>query len=163
MQDSRGFTLIELLVVIAIIGLLSSVVLASLNSSRVKSRDARRLSDIKSVSTALELYYSENKQYPICPAGNASYCAVGCGTALGSIGTDGFDSHYYPDLGAYLSPSFMKTMPSKQANVCIWYQTRNAGQGFLLAFLAEPGSNLANSSSNQNCYGPGWYCVGTNW
>lgn len=56
----RGFTLIELLVVIAIIGMLSSVVLASMNSARKKARDARRLSDAKSLQTALELYYSDN-------------------------------------------------------------------------------------------------------
>lgn len=60
----RGFTLIELLVVIAIIGILSSVVLASLNSARVKSRDSRRISDIKQIQLALELYYDSNGQYP---------------------------------------------------------------------------------------------------
>jgi type II secretion system protein G len=60
----RGFTLIELLVVIAIIGLLSSVVLASLNSARAKSRDARRISDLKQMQLALELYYDSNGQYP---------------------------------------------------------------------------------------------------
>ena len=61
----KGFTLIELLVVIAIIGILASVVLASLNSARRKSRDARRLADIKQLQVALELYFDGNSSaYP---------------------------------------------------------------------------------------------------
>ena len=62
----RGFTLIELLVVIAIIGLLSSVVLSSLNSARSKSRDARRLGDLKQLQTALELIFDDTSppEYP---------------------------------------------------------------------------------------------------
>ena len=52
-----GFTLIELLVVIGIIGVLASVVLASLNSARKKARDARRVSDIKQIQLALELHF----------------------------------------------------------------------------------------------------------
>src|SRR3989344_6530795 len=63
-RHQRGFTLIELLVVIAIIGILASVVLASLNSARVKARDARRISDIKQLQLALELYYDANQTYP---------------------------------------------------------------------------------------------------
>jgi prepilin-type N-terminal cleavage/methylation domain-containing protein len=60
----RGFTLIELLVVIAIIGVLASVVLASLNSARRKSRDARRVADIKQIQLALELYFDSKGEYP---------------------------------------------------------------------------------------------------
>jgi prepilin-type N-terminal cleavage/methylation domain-containing protein len=60
----KGFTLIELLVVIAIIGVLSSVVLASLNSARQKSRDAKRISDVKQLQLALELYFDAHRQYP---------------------------------------------------------------------------------------------------
>ncbi len=65
-SDRRGFTLIELLVVVAIIGMLAGVVLASLNSARAKGRDARRISDIKSIQTALELAYdaSSPDEYP---------------------------------------------------------------------------------------------------
>ncbi len=60
----RGFTLIELLVVIAIIGILSSVVLASLNSARKKGRDARRIADVKQIQLALELAYDASGAYP---------------------------------------------------------------------------------------------------
>lgn len=63
-KNSKGFTLIELLVVIAIIGLLASVVLLALNSARAKSRDAKRLADVRQVATALELYYNDNNAYP---------------------------------------------------------------------------------------------------
>jgi len=64
MQKRKGFTLIELLVVIAIISILASVVLASLNTAREKARDAKRISDVKQLQYALELYFDDNGGYP---------------------------------------------------------------------------------------------------
>lgn len=66
---TQGFTLIELLVVIAIIGILSSVVLASLSTARQKSRDAKRISDLGQVQLALELYFDASQTYPTNAAG----------------------------------------------------------------------------------------------
>lgn len=63
-MTNKGFTLIELLVVIAIIGLLSTLAVVALDSAREKARDSKRLSDLKQVQTALELYYTDQGSYP---------------------------------------------------------------------------------------------------
>ncbi|MCX6793055.1 MAG: prepilin-type N-terminal cleavage/methylation domain-containing protein [Candidatus Falkowbacteria bacterium] len=67
-----GFTLIELLVVIAIIGVLSTMAIIALGNARAKARDSKRVADIKQISTALELYYSDYNSYPtIITPGNS--------------------------------------------------------------------------------------------
>jgi prepilin-type N-terminal cleavage/methylation domain-containing protein len=63
-KSGAGFTLIELLVVIAIIGLLASVILVSLNNTRSKARDVKRVADLNQFAKALELYFNANFSYP---------------------------------------------------------------------------------------------------
>jgi len=63
-NKSKGFTLIELLVVIAIIGVLASIVLASVSTARAKARDAKRISEIRQIETALQMYHNDNGRYP---------------------------------------------------------------------------------------------------
>ncbi|MFM2414330.1 MAG: protein ral secretion pathway protein [Candidatus Parcubacteria bacterium] len=86
MTKQKGFTLIELLVVIAIIGILSSVVLASMNSARKKSRDARRRQDLKSVQVALEIHFDKFAAYPTSATANTAYTlTTGTGSATGTV------------------------------------------------------------------------------
>lgn len=75
-RETKGFTLIELLVVIAIIGVLASIVLASLNTARKKSRDTRRVADMNQAKLALELYYDSNRRYPDTASGNGTALLV---------------------------------------------------------------------------------------
>lgn len=60
----RAFTLIELLVVIAIISVIATLSTIALSSIRAKSRDTKRISDIKQIQTALEMYKNDNSVYP---------------------------------------------------------------------------------------------------
>ena len=92
-KNKKGFTLIELLVVIAIIGLLSTLAVVALSSAREKARDSKRLSDLKQIQTALELYYFDNNAYPVeataidlgvtasaCLNSAAGFTTTACGT-----------------------------------------------------------------------------------
>ncbi len=62
-NNKEGFTLIELLVVVAIIGVLASIVLASLNTARDKGKVAAIKSNLKNMGLQMELAYSENGSY----------------------------------------------------------------------------------------------------
>lgn len=84
-SSSKGFTLIELLVVIAIIGLLSTLAVVALNSARQKSRDSKRVADVKQIQTALELYFADNNGYPL-GATTAPTLGAGTATTLSSSG-----------------------------------------------------------------------------
>jgi len=72
-MKNKGFTLIELLVVIAIIGILSSVVLASLNVARDKARIAKARSELRSIHTAIILLENDTGKRP--GGYNANQCA----------------------------------------------------------------------------------------
>ncbi|MFA4818603.1 MAG: prepilin-type N-terminal cleavage/methylation domain-containing protein [Patescibacteria group bacterium] len=93
MTNQKGFTLVELLVVIAIIAILSTLAVVALNSARLKSRDAKRVSDVKQIQTALELYYGDQNLYPSGTiAANAQAGTLGDANHLTLSATNGFNA-----------------------------------------------------------------------
>ncbi len=89
--NTRGFTLIELLVVIAIIGILASVVLASLNSARDKGTNASYRSSLNNMRAQAELYYDDNTR---------SYDPGAAGSGGGWVCTDPNVAEVLTDTGA---------------------------------------------------------------
>jgi len=79
----KGFTLIELLVVISIVGLLSVATMVGVNVARAKSRDTKRIADVKQIQKALDIFYTDNLSYPTVAAATN----LGEGTALALCGS----------------------------------------------------------------------------
>jgi prepilin-type N-terminal cleavage/methylation domain-containing protein len=92
MKNRSAFTLIELLVVIAIIGLLATLSVLALNNARAKSRDTKRIADIKQMQTALELYFNDASAYPV------------------SVGAGGSITSYNSSTGA--TTTYMQMVPT---------------------------------------------------
>lgn len=153
---SRGFTLIELLVVIAIIGILSSVVLASLNSARVKGRDARRVSDVKQLQLALELYYDTNQSYPAgSGAASTTLTALTSSNYISSIPSDPTNSgtYVYSYASANLDGTACATAP------CASYIVRSGIEG---GSSSVPAGDVDGTAGGLDCADtgtPAYYCM----
>lgn len=122
-MNKKGFTLVELLVVIAIIGVLSTLAVVSLNNARQKSRDAKRVSDIKQVQTALELYFADVNTYPV-------QGATGTEITLGGAAALCFDEDGFVAACDALGTTYMGQVPSNPTpggTAYLYHSTDSAG------------------------------------
>ena len=63
-KRQSGFTIVELLIVIVVIGILAAIVITTYSGIQAKARNAKRETDIQSLQTQVEAFYSQNGYYP---------------------------------------------------------------------------------------------------
>jgi prepilin-type N-terminal cleavage/methylation domain-containing protein len=149
-NKEKGFTLIELLVVIAIIAILSTVVMAGLNSARAKGRDAKRLADVKQLQAALELFFDTCSGYPNLAPGvvgtglttaTTSTTAGACATSFGNFmaklplnpGPSGED-YYYCGVAVSAAPTNLANPLTAAAGSC---ETAAGSSSYRIGFNLE--------------------------
>ncbi len=131
---TKGFTLIELLLVIAVIGLIGALAMAMIDTARRKPRDAKRVSDIKAIQTALDLYMaSSSTGYPATPV-----------VALGEPGADRLcDTGWQSRASACAGKVYLELVPKAPpvadgactpAENAYTYQQTGTGTGYIIDF-----------------------------
>jgi prepilin-type N-terminal cleavage/methylation domain-containing protein len=165
MNKNKGFTLIELLVVIAIIGILASVVLASLSTAREKGKDAAVKSQLASMKAQAELYFSKGETYTgLCTApvsDNGFGGETGGGllqAANASAGVSGTINVTYATAGAYNNTTCHESdgawaveapmSHSTSANPHM-YCTDSTGVSKIITGAALPADNMMGASVAQ--------------
>ena len=79
-EKDKGFTLIELLVVIIIIGILAAIAIPVFLNQRKKAVDAGIKSDLRTVATQMETYFTDNQAYVAVTANAATTPSITVGT-----------------------------------------------------------------------------------
>lgn len=143
--SSGGFTLIELLVVVSIIGLLASIVLVSLEKSRARARDARRIQDIREIEKALWLYYADHGTFP---------------DETGAQRLAGWEVSVYPDFLEFLKP-YMSEVPVDPINelaspMDMFYEPRPEDGAFFYNYYFY---NFPNAGARYGCPWKGSFAV----
>lgn len=125
-KNVLGFTLVELLIVIAIVGLLAVASVVILNQARVKSRDAKRVSDIQVIRAGLEQHWLEKASYPT----TASQVQLGTGNYT-VLTANGFEA-------AATGLTYLAKVPTDpRPSTYYLYQCTNGSTGYTIQFVTE--------------------------
>jgi prepilin-type N-terminal cleavage/methylation domain-containing protein len=154
-QDSRfkiltsGFTLVELLVVIAILGILATIGLETFASSQARGRDAERKSDLKQISSSLELFYSDYGKYPLSNNGAIEGCRYNPvnGSGINCVWGSTSSTGDFTDG----KTTYFQTLPKDPiSNLNYYYRTTLSGQGYLIFAYLENTQDQSIISSLSN-------------
>src|SRR2546425_10069661 len=120
MRKDSGFTLIELLIVVAIIGIIAAIAIPNLLNAIDRSKQKRRMADMRSIGTACEEYSIDNNFYP----------------TLGTSQTD------VSNLNSVLTPTYIKVLPTADGwnwNIQFGNPTASASSAYTIRSLAKDG------------------------
>jgi prepilin-type N-terminal cleavage/methylation domain-containing protein len=128
-KNKKGFTLVELLIVISLISILSGILISVINPNgmRQKFRDGQRISDLKRLQSALELYFADNRMYPDATAGTWVQISLSAPTGLSS----------------YINP-----VPVDPGTNAYYYRTNAARSAYTLEANLELNSSMTSFCSS---------------
>ncbi|MDO8618024.1 MAG: prepilin-type N-terminal cleavage/methylation domain-containing protein [Candidatus Uhrbacteria bacterium] len=132
----RGFTILEILIVILVFALLATLAILSLRSSRLRLRDAQRISDVTILRTALSQFWLEKASYP----------ASG-GVNLGQPGTNTevFTAEGFAAAREAKPPIYLPRVPiGPKLNE--YYRYRGAADGYSIRFQTESETTLGKAN-----------------
>jgi prepilin-type N-terminal cleavage/methylation domain-containing protein len=144
-NKNKGFTLIELLVVIVIFALIANITIIALNKAKRESRDAKRMSNINQLRSALHLHQTDKSAFP-----------DGDGISLGIEGNLVLDNTGWSDGSSPTSPIFMYSVPrdprmvnkpsdpctGASSDPCDYGYTLNANDYIIYFYLEGPVNNF---------------------
>ncbi len=139
-NTKKGFTLIELMVSIAIIGILTAIITTNFTSSKAKSRDAKRVSDLAQIQLALSLYFDKFNSYP----------GVGTGLEAGGV-TSGATSPY----NSIPFSNYIAVIPKDPNGTVYSYVVDGSKTDYILRATLETNST-ALSDDIDNTNRPSW-------
>ena len=146
-HKQSGFTIVELLIVIVVIGILATISVVAIGQSKAKARDSRRITDAKAIIKVLEMYYTENGEYPIANSPSAS-AMNGWSSTSDMASWDALSvrvAKYAPGgLPEELQPQTGGNVNSTNYSITTYYCTR---QTYILVVRSETGGGGIEGSS----------------